>query len=172
MNLRRRSPSPVVTGKVSSFRNKFENSTGSPTNNNGSTTLPRNTRLKSRQSLDLETASKPKNSPFRERNSLVQYATSVPSSNPYISPYALSKDSSSTRLPAHFVPISSSVNRTPSLRSPRLSLGSNVASTDAATLAATTFLRCTLPRKSLQDTPPTFDPGHNKLRGPFGYNRI
>ena len=157
LSLRKRSPSPVVTGKVSSFRNRFENnptashvsSTLNLASNNNSATVPRNYR----QCV----------SPHREHH--------VPVS---------SVESPTGRLPTHFVPLTNptrpTVGRAQSMRSPRLSLQSNaLTSTTGPKKEATTttqaanFLRSTLPRKSLPETP-SFE--RSTQRGFFGYNRI
>ena len=155
MNLRKRSPSPVVTGKVSTFRSKFENSPGSsPSNNNTPPPRPR-----------------PRTSPFRERISPPQ--TINPTS------YSLGRDTSSGRLPNHFVPKSSqaptsrpNLGRAQSLRNPRFSLPHSPAPTSEATTAqmAANFLRSTLPRKSLPETP-SFE-SNTIERDRFRYNRI
>ena len=142
LNLRKRSPSPVVTGKVSSFRNKFENSP-SYSNNNAST-VPRGYRA----------------SPFRERISPAQATSPTKAEGP-------------GRLPSHFVPMAgptrTSVSRAQSLRAPRHSLQTGPSTSEAATLKAANFLRSTLPRKSLPETP-SYET--SKHRGPFGYIRI
>jgi len=156
LSLRKRSPSPVVTGKVSSFRNRFENnptashvsSTLNLASNNNSATVPRNYR----QCV----------SPHREHH--------VPVS---------SVESPTGRLPTHFVPLTNptrpTVGRAQSMRSPRLSLQSNTLTSSPTTKDPTTtaqaanFLRSTLPRKSLPETP-SFE--RSTQRGFFGYNRI
>merc|ERR1711936_1363384 len=48
MSLRKRSPSPIITGKVSTFRSKFE-SIPTKSECTNSSTIPRTTRLKSRE---------------------------------------------------------------------------------------------------------------------------
>ena len=156
LSLRKRSPSPVVTGKVSSFRNRFENnptpSHVSNMANNNSSTVPRSYR--------------PCVSPHRDHH--------VPVS---------SVESPTGRLPTHFVPLTNPTNRptvgrAQSMRSPRLSLQSNTLSStptsptkeSATTAQAANFLRSTLPRKSLPETP-SFE-HRSTQRGLFGYNRI
>ena len=154
LSLRRRSPSPVVTGKVSSFRSKFENSPGFSPSNNNTGTLPGR-------------SNRPRTSPFRER---ISPPLSLSPSN-----YSLGRDSSSGRLPSHYVPLPSqaplqarpSLNRAQSLRTPRLSLQHpKTQPSEADRTEAASFLRSTLPRKSLPDTK-TRD-----LQGRFGYNRL
>ena len=162
LSLRKRSPSPVVTGKVSSFRNRFENnptashvsSTLNLASNNNSATVPRNYR----QCV----------SPHRDHH--------VPPHVP-----VSSVESPTGRLPTHFVPLTNptrpTVGRAQSMRSPRLSLQSNTLTSttgpttkdSAATAQAANFLRSTLPRKSLPETP-SFE--RSTQRGFFGYNRI
>ena len=163
LSLRKRSPSPVVTGKVSSFRNRFENnptashvSSNLNISNNNSATVPRGYR--------------PCVSPHREMHHVVPPHTPVSS-----------VESPTGRLPTHFVPLTNptrpTVGRAQSMRSPRLSLQSNTltATTGPTTKDSTTtaqaanFLRSTLPRKSLPETP-SFE--RSTQRGFFGYNRI
>ena len=162
LSLRKRSPSPVVTGKVSSFRNRFENnptashvSSNLNISNNNSATVPRGYR--------------PCVSPHREMHHVVPPHTPVSS-----------VESPTGRLPTHFVPLTNptrpTVGRAQSMRSPRLSLQSSTLTStmgstkDAATTAqAANFLRSTLPRKSLPETP-SFE--RSTQRGFFGYNRI
>jgi hypothetical protein len=109
---------------------------------------------------------RPRTSPFRER---------ISPPNP--TSHSIGGDSG-CRLPVNFVPLpcspaprASTVGRAQSLRSPRLSLQHGpLAPTDSATLKAAGFLRSTLPRKSLPETP-SFE-ATSKQRSLFGYNRI
>ena len=158
LSLRKRSPSPVVTGKVSSFRTRFENN---PTASHVTTTL---TSTSNNNSATVPRSYRPCTSPHREHH--------VPPHVP------VTVESPTGRLPTHFVPLTNptrpTVGRAQSMRNPRLSLQSNSLTTSGPTKEATTaqaanFLRSTLPRKSLPETP-SFE--RSTQRGFFGYNRI
>jgi len=160
LSLRKRSPSPVVTGKVSSFRNRFENN---PTASHVSSTL----NMANNNSSTVPRSYRPCVSPHREHH--------VPPHVP-----VSSVESPTGRLPTHFVPLTNptrpTVGRAQSMRSPRLSLQSSTLTStmgstkDSATTAqAANFLRSTLPRKSLPETP-SFE--RSTQRGFIGYNRI
>jgi len=168
MNFRKRSPSPVVTGKVSSFRSKFENV---PSPRTTASTIPRTQRLKSREPQDIIGHN---SSPFRDA-SMSRLPISRDASGS--KPFSMMRDTSSSRLPDHFVslhkPVTSytnkpNVNRAQSLRSPRLPPSpSPTTQHSSETRNAAMFLRSTLPRKmkaelSLEDP---------RVKGPFGYNR-
>ena len=153
MSLRKRSPSPVVTGKVSSFRTRFEsNPSGGNVvsgNSNSTSTVPRSFRTCV--------------SPHRDHHVPVPPVSSEPPMG---------------RLPTHFVPLTNPTNRptigrAQSMRSPRLSLQSNSMTSPTkevtSSVQAANFLRSTLPRKSLPETP-SFE--KSTQRGFFGYNRI
>ena len=160
LSLRKRSPSPVVTGKVSSFRNRFENN---PTASHVSSTL----NMANNNSSTVPRSYRPCVSPHREHH--------VPPHVP-----VSSVESPTGRLPTHFVPLTNptrpTVGRAQSMRSPRLSLQSSTLTSTmgstkdlAATAQAANFLRSTLPRKSLPETP-SFE--RSTQRGFIGYNRI
>merc|ERR1739844_542721 len=142
LSLRKRSPSPVVTGKVSSFRNRFENN---PTASHVSSTL----NMANNNSSTVPRSYRPCVSPHREHH--------VPPHVP-----VSTVESPTGRLPTHFVPLTNptrpTVGRAQSMRNPRLSLQSNSLTTSGAAKEATTaqaanFLRSTSPRKSLPETP-------------------
>jgi len=182
LSLRKRSPSPVVTGKVSSFRNKFENN---PTKANieATATMPRTFRFKSREPSEV----------IGQNTSLSPDASSsrvlpLPSAINNRRESSLSRQSSGNRLPDHFVGIESSKSKSnitengnyglyssgncrpqagrtsQQSRTPRLSEDGT-----SATKNAVEFLRATLPRKSLPNTSPS---ECHHLRGPFGYKNI
>eukprot|EP00090_Calanus_glacialis_P003873 TRINITY_DN12907_c0_g1_i1.p1 TRINITY_DN12907_c0_g1~~TRINITY_DN12907_c0_g1_i1.p1 ORF type:complete len:1505 (+),score=299.61 TRINITY_DN12907_c0_g1_i1:210-4724(+) len=167
MNLRRRSPSPVVTGKVSSFRSKFENA---PSPRMNASTIPRTQRLKSREPQDIVGHN---SSPFRDAStSRLPISRDTSGSKPF----SVMRDTSASRLPAHFISLQSqtnygnkpNVNRAQSLRSPRFHPSTlPPAPGDTATRNAANYLRSTLPRKIQADLS-LDDP---RVKGPFGYNR-
>merc|ERR1711971_1116826 len=152
LSLRKRSPSPVVTGKVSSFRNRFENN---PTASHVSSTL----NMSNNNSATVPRSYRPNCvSPHKE---MMHQHVVQPHSPVY------SVESPTGRLPTHFVPLTNptgrtTVGRAQSMRSPRLSLQSNTltptttmgpSTKDSTTAQAANFLRSTLPRKSLPETP-------------------
>ena len=156
LNLKKRSPSPVVTGKVSSFRSKFEN-IPSP----AAQTIPRTYRLKSRDPQEIFGSSAPSQcleSPGNLRGYKLRDSSSGLMS--------LSRNTSSSRLPNHFVSLQSNVdsceagkpkiNRAQSLRTPRYYAPSD----SNATRTAANYLKSMLPKKMPED-----------YKSPFGYNR-
>ena len=172
MSLRKRSPSPVVTGKVSSFRSKFE----PVVTNNVSQTIPRTYRLKARDPQDIfghhhtqSSINSPGNYRFQKlsRDSSGMMTRTSGSNNP---PSSLSRNPSTSRLPNHFISLDPpsaamssevnkpKINRAQSLRTPRYFSPSD----KNATQNAATYLRTMLPKKMAEDS---------KMRGPFGYNR-
>jgi hypothetical protein len=165
MNFRKRSPSPVVTGKVSSFRSKFENV---PSPRATASTIPRTQRLKSREPQDVVGHN---SSPFRDA-SMSRLPISRDASGS--KPFTMMRDTSTSRLPDHFVSLhpqanynnKPNVNRAQSLRSPRLP-PSPSQHPSSETRNAASFLRSTLPRKMRADLS-LDDP---RVKGPFGYNR-
>lgn len=167
MTLRKRSPSPVVTGKVSSFRSKFETASSPRTN---ASTIPRTQRLISREPQDVIGQN---SSPFRDAStSRLPISRDASSSKPF----PMTRDPSASRLPTHFVSLQPqangstkpNVNRAQSLRSPRFSPSTLPPhSSDTATRNAANFLRSTLPRKIKADS----NSDESRLKGPFGYNR-
>jgi len=165
MNFRKRSPSPVVTGKVSSFRSKFESA---PSPRLNSSTIPRTQRLKSREPQDIVGHN---SSPFRDASSSRLPISRDASGS---KPFSVMRDTSASRLPAHFVSLQPqanysdkpNVNRAQSLRSPRFP-PSTLPPASSQTRNAANFLRSTLPRKIKADLS-LDDP---RVKGPFGYNR-
>ena len=153
MSLKKRSPSPVVTGKVSSFRSRFE-SVPSP----AAQTIPRSYRLKSRDPQEIFGTSAPIDTPGNFRGPKLSRDSSG-----FIS---VSRNTSSSRLPNHFVSLQSNVdsceaskpkiNRAQSLRTPRYYAPSD----NNATETAANYLRSMLPKKMKED-----------YKSPFGYNR-
>ena len=173
MSLRKRSPSPVVTGKVSSFRSKFEPVTSNVTPASAQT-IPRTYRLKARDPQDIFGHNTPPlNSPgnyrFQKlsRDSSGMMSKTSSSSNPS----SLSRNPSTSRLPNHFISLEPpsaamssevnkpKINRAQSLRTPRYFSPSD---NKNATQNAATYLRSMLPKKMAEES---------KMRGPFGYNR-
>jgi len=153
MNLRNRSPSPVVTGKVSSFRNKFE-TIPMDTSRIDSSNIPRTYLLKSRESQ----TNVGKNSS--------QLFDSSPSRPPTISQESTAtkttsvlRDNSVSHLPTHLMPIQPvrrkyppsfrskpNIRRAQSLRPPDLTKSEPQTTGDRATRGALNCLiRCTLP---------------------------
>merc|ERR1719208_711224 len=124
MSLRKRSPSPVVTGKVSSFRSKFECAPPPPST---SQTIPRTYRLKSRDPQEIfchsVSVTPPLNSPGNIRVQKLSRDSSGILSKSYNTP--LSNTPSSSRLPNHFINLENpernkpKINRAQSLRTPR-----------------------------------------------------
>ena len=169
MTLRKRSPSPVVTGKVSSFRSKFEPvaSVTPPS----AQTIPRTYRLKAREPQDIfchsQSSTPPLNSPGNYRFQKLSRDSSGMMSKAGSNTSSLSRNPSTSRLPNHFIslepPLAGSevnkpkINRAQSLRTPRY-----FSPSDNATQNAATYLRSMLPKKMSEDS---------KMRGPFGYNR-
>ena len=165
LNLRKRSPSPVVTGKVSSFRSKFESVPNTPP----TPTWSRHT-TRTREPHEIFSNSLPNqyhlNSPGNIRTTGQKLSRDSSSSS--FNNSSLPRNPSSSRLPNHFINIDSceavdsssarpKINRAQSLRTPRyFSPSDNNSST---TQHAATYLRQILPKMS-EDS---------KLRGPFGY---
>ena len=172
MSLRKRSPSPVITGKVSSFRNKFENIPMHSSNTTAST-MPRTNRLREPQEIVGHNSS-----PFRDAS--ISRLPTISRDASGSKPFSITRDTSAGRLPSHFVSLQSStrksqtnfsnipnVNRAQSLRSPRYSPSTlPPASSETAARNAANYLRCTLPRKMKGEQ----SSDESKLRGPFGYN--
>ena len=178
MTLRKRSPSPVVTGKVSSFRSKFEPVVTSNVTPASAQTIPRTYRLRAREPHDIfghtqSSSTPPLNSPgnyrfqklSRDSSSSGMMSRTSNTSNTS----SLSRNPSSGRLPNHFIsldpPLAASsevnkpkINRAQSLRTPRYFSPSD----NNATQNAATYLRSMLPKKMSEES---------KMRGPFGYNR-
>ena len=153
LSLKKRSPSPVVTGKVSSFRSKFESVPSA-----AAQTVPRSYRLKSRDPQEIFGQKAPGDSPGNLRAVMLSRESSGLMS--------VSRNSSSSRLPNHFVSLHShadscdaskpKINRAQSLRTPRY----YGASDNNATQTAANYLRSMLPKKMKED-----------YKIPFGYNR-
>merc|ERR1712117_397259 len=109
VSLRRRSPSPVVTGKVSSYRSKFESVPSDLPQ-----TIPRTTqRLKSREPQEIfchSLSSTPHlTNPGNIRVNKLSRDSSGIMSKSYNNP--LSHVPSSSRLPNHFISLESEHNR-------------------------------------------------------------
>ena len=157
LNLKKRSPSPVVTGKVSSFRSKFEPAVPSA----AAQTIPRTYRLKSRDPHEIFGSSAPSQC-LEAQGNLRGYKLRDSSSGLM----SLSRNTSSSRLPNHFVSLHSNVdsceagkpkiNRAQSLRTPRYYAPSD----SNATRTAANYLKSMLPKKMSED-----------YKSPFGYNR-
>ena len=157
LNLKKRSPSPVVTGKVSSFRSKFENVPSA-----AAQTIPRTYRLKSREPQEIFGQSAPSQGLETSPGNLRGYKLRDSSSGLM----SLSRNTSSSRLPNHFVSLHSNIesceagkpkiNRAQSLRTPRYYAPSD----SNATRTAANYLKSMLPKKMSED-----------YKSPFGYNR-
>eukprot|EP00092_Neocalanus_flemingeri_P027419 GFUD01029736.1.p1 GENE.GFUD01029736.1~~GFUD01029736.1.p1 ORF type:complete len:1514 (+),score=324.17 GFUD01029736.1:225-4766(+) len=164
MSLRKRSPSPVVTGKVSNFRSKFENAPIYSSATNAST-IPRTHRLKSREPREIVGQN---SSPFCDASTSRLPTISRDASG--TKPFSMTRDTSASRLPTHFVSLQynkPNVNRAQSLRSPRFSPSTlPPASSGTAARNAANFLKATLPRNIKGEQ--SLD--ESKLKGPFGYN--
>ena len=168
MTLRKRSPSPVVTGKVSSFRSKFETV---PSDSPSAQTIPRTYRLKAREPQDIfyhsQSSTPPLNSPGNYRFQKLSRDSSAVLSKSGSTSSSLSRNTSTSRLPNHFISLEPTldvsevnkpkINRAQSLRTPRY-----FSPSDNATQNAASYLRSMLPKKMSEDS---------KMRGPFGYNR-
>ena len=164
MTLRKRSPSPVVTGKVSSFRSKFE---CAPSPQSTAQTIPRTYRLKSRDPQEIFchslSSTPPLNSPGNLRLQKLSRDNSGIISRTQNS---LPRQPSSSRLPNHFISLEPSsensevnkpkINRAQSLKTPRYFSPSD----NNATQNAANYLRTMLPKKMSED-----------YKSPFGYNR-
>ena len=163
MTLRKRSPSPVVTGKVSSFRNKFECGQNAQST---AQTIPRTYRLKSRDPQEIFchslSSTPPLNSPGNLRLQKLSRDNSAIISKTQSS---LPRQPSSSRLPNHFISLEPSensevnkpkINRAQSLKTPRYFSPSD----NNATQNAANYLRTMLPKKMSEDS---------RLRGPSGF---
>ena len=170
MSLRRRSPSPVVTGKVLSFRDKFENYP-KDSSRKDSSTIPRTYRLKSREPQDVIGL----NSPLSHYSRLPKFSQDTRSSKPI----CVTRDTSASRLPTHFIPMQSStrnsthnqsskphIKRAQSLRPPDLPPSAPPTSGNTATRSAVNYLRCTLPRLVKGE----HSEEELEIKGPFGYS--
>ena len=152
ISMRKRSPSSVITGKVPSFRNKFEDVPIQPSNNNTST-IPRAYQLKSREPKDMIGQN---SSPFLDASTSRLPTISRGASGS--KPFSVTCDTSASCLPTPTrksqtnLTNKSNVNSAQPKRSNRFPPSAPPSLSEAATRNRVNYLRCTLPRKVKGET--------------------
>ena len=171
LNLRKRSPSPVVTGKVSSFRSKFESVPNTPPT--PPSTWSRHT-TRTREPHEIFSHSLPnQHSLHSPGNIRTGQKLSRDSSASTFNNSSLPRNTSSSRLPNHFINLDSARDSSSDLMRPKINRAQSLrgappaprgyfspSDSSSQTQHAACYLKQILPKMSPEDS---------KLRGPFGY---